>query len=56
MIILKKKAETGYTVLKSTGGAYTIHRAQLEDAGVYQCESKNEVGSQLRSLTLDVKG
>ncbi|XP_061267030.1 vascular cell adhesion protein 1-like isoform X2 [Bos javanicus] len=56
LIILKKKAETGYTVLKSTGGAYTIHRAQLEDAGVYQCESKNEVGSQLRSLTLDVKG
>ncbi|XP_006049873.3 vascular cell adhesion protein 1 isoform X1 [Bubalus bubalis] len=56
LIILKKKAETGYTVLKSTDGAYTIHRAQLEDAGVYQCESKNEVGSQLRSLTLDVKG
>ncbi|XP_070642127.1 vascular cell adhesion protein 1-like isoform X3 [Bos indicus] len=56
LIILKKKAETGYIVLKSTGGAYTIHRAQLEDAGVYQCESKNEVGSQLRSLTLDVKG
>ncbi|XP_068821598.1 vascular cell adhesion protein 1-like isoform X4 [Capricornis sumatraensis] len=56
LVILKKKAETGYTVLKSTGGAYTIHRAQLEDAGVYQCESKNEVGSQLRSLTLDVKG
>ncbi|CAI9151847.1 unnamed protein product [Rangifer tarandus platyrhynchus] len=56
LIILKKKAETGYTVLQSTDGAYTIHRAQLEDAGVYQCESKNEVGSQLRSLTLDVKG
>ncbi|KAB0385098.1 hypothetical protein FD755_000054 [Muntiacus reevesi] len=56
LIILKKKAKTGYTVLQSTDGAYTIHRAQLEDAGVYQCESKNEVGSQLRSLTLDVKG
>lgn len=24
LIILKEKAETGYTVLKSTGGAYTI--------------------------------
>uniref|UniRef100_A0A8C0CEM1 Vascular cell adhesion protein 1 n=1 Tax=Balaenoptera musculus TaxID=9771 RepID=A0A8C0CEM1_BALMU len=56
LIILKKKAESGYIVLKSTDGAYTIHRAQLEDAGVYECESKNEVGLQLRSLTLDVKG
>uniref|UniRef100_A0A5F9CP32 Vascular cell adhesion protein 1 n=1 Tax=Oryctolagus cuniculus TaxID=9986 RepID=A0A5F9CP32_RABIT len=55
-IILKKKAETGDTVLKSIDGAYTIRKAQLEDAGVYECESKNEVGSQLRSITLDVKG
>ncbi|XP_058393148.1 vascular cell adhesion protein 1 [Diceros bicornis minor] len=55
-IILKKKAKTGDTVLKSTDGAYTIHKAQLEDAGVYECESKNEVGLQLRSITLDVKG
>lgn len=55
-IILKKKAETGDTVLKSTDGAYTIHKAQLEDAGVYECESKNEIGLQLRSITLDVKG
>lgn len=54
-IILKKKAETGDTVLKSIDGAYTIRKAQLEDAGVYECESKNEVGSQLRSITLDVK-
>ncbi|XP_019479371.1 PREDICTED: vascular cell adhesion protein 1 isoform X1 [Hipposideros armiger] len=54
-IILKKKAETGDTVLKSTDGAYTIHKAQLEDAGVYECESKNEIGLQLRSITLDVK-
>ncbi|XP_015358099.1 vascular cell adhesion protein 1 [Marmota marmota marmota] len=55
-IILKKKAETGDTVLKSIDGAYTILKVQLEDAGVYECESKNEVGSQLRNLTLDVKG
>uniref|UniRef100_A0A8C9PAF9 Vascular cell adhesion protein 1 n=1 Tax=Spermophilus dauricus TaxID=99837 RepID=A0A8C9PAF9_SPEDA len=55
-IILKKKAETGDTVLKSVDGAYTILKVQLEDAGVYECESKNEVGSQLRNLTLDVKG
>uniref|UniRef100_A0A8D0VDD4 Vascular cell adhesion molecule 1 n=1 Tax=Sus scrofa TaxID=9823 RepID=A0A8D0VDD4_PIG len=56
LIILKKKAETGDTVLKSTDGAYTIHRARLADAGVYECESKNEIGLQLRSITLDVKG
>lgn len=43
-------------VLKSIGGAYTIHKAQLEDAGVYECESKNERGLQSRSITLDVKG
>lgn len=43
-------------MLKSIDGAYTIRKAQLEDAGVYECESKNEVGSQLRSITLDVKG
>ncbi|KAK7808048.1 hypothetical protein U0070_000049 [Myodes glareolus] len=55
-IILKKKAKTGDTVLKSVDGAYTIRKAQLQDAGVYECESKTEVGSQLRSLTLDVKG
>uniref|UniRef100_A0A2K5PP04 Vascular cell adhesion protein 1 n=1 Tax=Cebus imitator TaxID=2715852 RepID=A0A2K5PP04_CEBIM len=55
-IILKKKAETGDKVLKSIDGAYTIRKAQLEDAGVYECESKNKVGSQLRSLTLDVQG
>uniref|UniRef100_A0A2K6FTI1 Vascular cell adhesion protein 1 n=1 Tax=Propithecus coquereli TaxID=379532 RepID=A0A2K6FTI1_PROCO len=55
-IILKKKAETGDTVLKSIDGAYTIRKAQLEDAGVYECESKNEIGSKLKSLTLDVKG
>ncbi|KAG8511583.1 Vascular cell adhesion protein 1, partial [Galemys pyrenaicus] len=55
-IILKKKAETGDTVLKSTDGAYTIQKAQLHDAGVYECESKNDIGLQLRSLTLDVKG
>ncbi|KAL6055799.1 hypothetical protein STEG23_028759, partial [Scotinomys teguina] len=55
-IILKKKAKTGDMVLKSVDGAYTILKAQPQDAGVYECESKTEVGSQLRSLTLDVKG
>ncbi|KAM9242098.1 vascular cell adhesion protein 1 isoform 1-T1 [Dugong dugon] len=55
-ITLKKKAETGDKMLKSIDGTYTIPKAQLEDAGVYECESKSAVGSQLRSLTLDVKG
>lgn len=52
----EKKAKTGDMVLKSVNGSYTIRKAQLQDAGVYECESKTEVGSQLRSLTLDVKG
>lgn len=55
-IILKKKGKTEDKVLKSVDGAYTILKAQPQDAGVYECESKTEVGSQLRSLTLDVKG
>ncbi|XP_055484284.1 vascular cell adhesion protein 1 isoform X2 [Psammomys obesus] len=55
-IILKKKAKTGDLVLEAVDGSYTIRKAQLQDAGVYECESKTEVGSQLRSLTLDVKG
>lgn len=55
-IILKKKAETGDTVLESVEGAYVIHQAQLEDAGVYECESESELGRQFRSITLDVQG
>ncbi|XP_010587810.2 vascular cell adhesion protein 1 [Loxodonta africana] len=55
-IILKKKVETGDKMLNSIDGTYTIREAQLEDAGVYVCESKSEAGSQLRSLILDVKG
>ncbi|KAM8783125.1 vascular cell adhesion protein 1 [Rhynchonycteris naso] len=55
-IILKKKEKTGDMVLKAVEGAYTIHKAQLEDAGVYECESKNAVGLQLRRIKLDVTG
>lgn len=34
---------------------YVTH-TEFEDAGVYECESKNDVGLQLRSIKLDVKG
>ncbi|XP_072500240.1 vascular cell adhesion protein 1 isoform X1 [Notamacropus eugenii] len=54
-IILRKKTEMGDRELESPDGIYYIHTAQLEDAGVYECESKNEGGSEVRSLTLDVK-
>ncbi|XP_066209011.1 vascular cell adhesion protein 1 [Saccopteryx leptura] len=55
-IILKKKEKTGDTVLRAVEGAYTIQQAQLEDAGVYECESKNAIGLQLRRIKLDVTG
>ncbi|XP_038601726.1 vascular cell adhesion protein 1 isoform X2 [Tachyglossus aculeatus] len=55
-IVLRKKADPGEQVLESRNGHYTIHAARLEDAGIYECESKTEVGRQLRSLNLDVKG
>ncbi|XP_043855677.1 vascular cell adhesion protein 1 isoform X2 [Dromiciops gliroides] len=54
-IILRKKTEMGDRELESPAGVHFIHAAQLEDAGVYECESKNEGGSEIRSLTLDVK-
>ncbi|XP_036624372.1 vascular cell adhesion protein 1 isoform X2 [Trichosurus vulpecula] len=54
-IILRKKTEMGDRELESTDGVYDIHAAQLEDAGVYECESKNEGGSEVRRLMLDVK-
>ncbi|XP_074118911.1 LOW QUALITY PROTEIN: vascular cell adhesion protein 1 [Sminthopsis crassicaudata] len=52
-IILRKKTEMEDRELESD--TYVIHAAQLEDAGVYECESKNEAGSEVKSLTLDVK-
>uniref|UniRef100_F7FF34 Vascular cell adhesion molecule 1 n=1 Tax=Ornithorhynchus anatinus TaxID=9258 RepID=F7FF34_ORNAN len=54
-IVLRKKANPGQRVLASRNGHYTIRDARLEDAGIYECESKTEVGQQLRSLKLDVK-
>ncbi|XP_068946625.1 vascular cell adhesion protein 1 isoform X2 [Petaurus breviceps papuanus] len=54
-IILRKKTEMGDRELEPTDGIYNIHAAQLEDAGLYECESKNEGGSEVRSLILDVK-
>uniref|UniRef100_A0A4X2JVG6 Vascular cell adhesion molecule 1 n=1 Tax=Vombatus ursinus TaxID=29139 RepID=A0A4X2JVG6_VOMUR len=54
-IILRKKTEMGDREFESATGIYIIHAAQLEDAGVYECESKNEGGSEVKSLMLDVK-
>ncbi|KAM9003467.1 vascular cell adhesion protein 1 isoform X2 [Sarcophilus harrisii] len=52
-IILRKKTEMEDKKFESD--TYVIRAAQLEDAGVYECESKNEGGSEVKSLTLDVK-
>lgn len=55
-IVLKKKMGDVDQVLDSEGGNYTIDRAQMEHAGVYKCESRNELGQQFQNITLNVKG
>uniref|UniRef100_A0A8C3SVH8 Vascular cell adhesion molecule 1 n=1 Tax=Chelydra serpentina TaxID=8475 RepID=A0A8C3SVH8_CHESE len=55
-IILRKKTGGADTVLVSESGRYTIYGARLEDAGMYECESSNELGQQFKNIMLDVKG
>ncbi|XP_006015049.1 vascular cell adhesion protein 1 isoform X1 [Alligator sinensis] len=54
-IVLKKKMGDVDQVLDSEGGNYTIDRTQMEHAGVYKCESRNELGQQFQNITLNVK-
>ncbi|XP_037763751.1 vascular cell adhesion protein 1 isoform X2 [Chelonia mydas] len=54
-IILRKKTGGADTVLVSESGRYTIDGAQLEDAGMYECESSNKLGQQFKNRMLDVK-
>ncbi|KAG6934219.1 vascular cell adhesion molecule 1 [Chelydra serpentina] len=54
-IILRKKTGGADTVLVSESGRYTIYGARLEDAGMYECESSNELGQQFKNIMLDVK-
>ncbi|XP_067394473.1 vascular cell adhesion protein 1 isoform X3 [Emydura macquarii macquarii] len=54
-VILRKKTGGVDPVLVSENGRYTIYGAQQEDGGVYECESRNELGQQFQNIMLDVK-
>ncbi|XP_074859273.1 vascular cell adhesion protein 1 isoform X2 [Carettochelys insculpta] len=54
-IILKKKTQGADTMIVSESGSYHIYRAQLEDAGLYECESRNKLGQQFQNQILEVK-
>ncbi|XP_043936171.1 vascular cell adhesion protein 1-like isoform X2 [Protopterus annectens] len=55
-ITLRKKNKSGDTELESEDGKYVINDADLEDDGIYECESSNEVGKQRRNITITVLG
>ncbi|NXC49708.1 VCAM1 protein, partial [Penelope pileata] len=54
-ITLKKKIGDVITALKTENGKYTIEKAQLKDAGIYECTSTNKLGEQSQHIVLDVK-
>ncbi|NXK45648.1 VCAM1 protein, partial [Chauna torquata] len=54
-ITLRKKIGDVITTLETEDGKYTIDRAQLKDAGIYECISINKLGEQSQHVVLDVK-
>ncbi|XP_041064804.1 vascular cell adhesion protein 1-like isoform X2 [Carcharodon carcharias] len=54
-IVLRKKSETGLTVLDSENGIFIIDAAQFVDAGQYECEASNDMGRQIQSTELIVQ-
>ncbi|XP_033857101.3 vascular cell adhesion protein 1 [Acipenser ruthenus] len=54
-LTLRKKSPTGDRELASSNGSLTINEAQLGDAGLYECEATNEVGSEKASVEISVK-
>lgn len=55
-IILEKKTGGVITTLKTEDGKYTIEKAQLKDAGKYECTFTNKFGKRSLDVELDVKG
>lgn len=55
-ITLRKKIGDVITTLETEDGKYTIDKAQLKDAGIYECISINKLGKQSQHIVLDVKG
>uniref|UniRef100_UPI00398E4DE4 vascular cell adhesion protein 1-like n=1 Tax=Pristiophorus japonicus TaxID=55135 RepID=UPI00398E4DE4 len=54
-IVLRKKSESGPMELASENGTFTIVAAQPGDAGQYECEARNDLGSQIQSTELIVQ-
>ncbi|KAM9186959.1 vascular cell adhesion protein 1 isoform 2-T2 [Mergus octosetaceus] len=54
-ITLRKKIGDVITTLETEDGKYTIDKAQLKDAGIYECISINKLGKQSQHIVLDVK-
>ncbi|XP_042729903.1 vascular cell adhesion protein 1 [Lagopus leucura] len=54
-IILEKKIGGVITTLKTEDGKYTIEKAQLKDAGKYECTFTNKFGNHSLDVELDVK-
>ncbi|XP_038650678.1 vascular cell adhesion protein 1-like isoform X1 [Scyliorhinus canicula] len=55
-IILRKKSESGQVELGSENGTFTIGAAQFGDAGQYECEAINGLGSDKATAELTVQG
>ncbi|XP_072199249.1 vascular cell adhesion protein 1 [Excalfactoria chinensis] len=54
-IILEKKIGDVITTLETEDGKYTIDKAQLKDAGKYECIFTNKFGNRSLVVELDVK-
>ncbi|XP_078417788.1 vascular cell adhesion protein 1-like [Cetorhinus maximus] len=55
-IVLRKKSESGLMVLDSESGTFTIDAAQFGDAGQYECEAINDLGTDNTTAELTVLG
>ncbi|GCB71183.1 vascular cell adhesion protein 1-like [Scyliorhinus torazame] len=55
-IVLRKKSESGQVQLGSENGTFTIGAAQFGDAGQYECEAINDLGSDNATAKLTVQG
>ncbi|XP_078263979.1 vascular cell adhesion protein 1b [Rhinoraja longicauda] len=55
-LVLSRQSSSGWSELVSENGTWTIRAVQPADAGLYQCEATNALGSQSNSTKLQVQG